>query len=155
MYATLTASSANVFGPRTSGNMYRQIGIETGVSGATPHQLISMLLNGALESIARARGAIQAKDVEAKCKAICKAVQIIDEGLKACLDLQSGGELAANLNDLYAYVTTRLTHANLRSDDQALEECANLLSPLRDAWGSIGSGNVEQARTTYLEGVRK
>lgn len=154
MYATMTASSANVFGPRSSGNMYRQIGIETGVSGATPHQLIGMLLDGALEAIAQARGALKAKQIEAKCKAITKAVRIVDEGLKASLDLDTGGELAANLNNLYAYVTTRLTQANLHSDDQALEECANLLSPLRDAWTGIGSGNVEQARTTHLQGVR-
>ena len=80
-------------------------------------------------------------------------MSFVDEGLKASLDLKTGGQLAANLNDLYAYVTTRLTQANLHSDDQALEECANLLSPLRDAWSSIGSGNVEAARTTHLEGV--
>ncbi|RZL00615.1 MAG: flagellar export chaperone FliS [Rubrivivax sp.] len=150
MYATLTASSANVFGPRTSGNMYRQIGLETGVSGASPHQLIGMLLNGALEAIAQARGAIKAKNIEAKCKAISKAVSIVDEGLKASLDLKSGGELAANLNDLYAYVTQRLTYANLHSNDETLEECANLLGPLRDAWGAISSSNVDQARTTNL-----
>jgi flagellar protein FliS len=154
MYATITASSANVFGPRTSGSMYRQIGLETGVSGASPHQLIGMLLNGALEAIAQARGAIKAKQIEVKCKAISKAVSIVDEGLKASLDLKTGGELAANLNDLYAYVTTRLTQATLHSNDEALEECANLLAQVRDAWNSIGSGNVEQARTTHLEGVQ-
>jgi len=148
MYATITASSANVFGPRAQGSMYRQIGIETGVSGASPHQLIGMLLNGALEAIAQARGAIQSKNIEAKCKAISKAVSIVDEGLKASLDLKSGGELAANLNDLYAYVTQRLTHANLHSSDETLEECANLLSPLRDAWSAISSSNVDQTRTT-------
>lgn len=154
MYATMTASSANVYGPRNTSSMYRQIGIETGVSGASPHQLVSMLLNGALEAIAQARGAIKARNVEAKCKAISKALSIVDEGLKASLDLKSGGELAANLNDLYHYVTTRLTQANLHSDDEALEECANLLSPLRDAWTTIGSGPVEEARTNYLKGVQ-
>jgi flagellar protein FliS len=154
MYATMTASSANVYSQKTTSSMYRQIGIETGVSGASPHQLVSLLLNGALEAIAQARGAIRSKQIEAKCKAISKALGIVDEGLKASLDLKSGGELAANLNDLYGYVTTRLTQANLHSDDEALEECANLLSPLRDAWSAIGTGPVEEARANYLKGVR-
>jgi flagellar protein FliS len=154
MYATMTASSANVYSQKTTSSMYRQIGLETGVSGASPHQLVALLLNGALEAIAQARGAIKAKQIEAKCKAISKAVGIVDEGLKASLDLKSGGELAANLNDLYGYVTTRLTQANLHSDDEALEECANLLSPLRDAWGAIGSGTNDEARATYLKGVQ-
>ncbi|MDE2401583.1 MAG: flagellar export chaperone FliS [Burkholderiales bacterium] len=154
MYATMTSSSASVYSPKNSSSMYRQIGIETGVGGASPHQLVGLLLNGALEAIAQARGAIQSGQVEVKCKAISKAVGIVDEGLKACLDLKSGGTLAANLNDLYGYVTMRLTHANLHSDDQALEECANLLSPLRDAWAAIGSDANEQERATYLKGLK-
>jgi flagellar protein FliS len=154
MYATMTASSANVYSQKTTSSMYRQIGLETGVSGASPHQLVAMLLNGALEAIAQARGAIASKQVEAKCKAISKAVGIVDEGLKASLDLKSGGELAANLNDLYAYVTTRLIQGNLHSDDAALEECATLLTPLRDAWSAIGSGTPEEARANYLKGVQ-
>ncbi len=137
MYATLTSSSASVYGSRNSSSLYRQIGLETGVSSATPHQLIVMLLNGALEAIAQARGAIKTNQLEAKCKAISKAVSIVDEGLKASLDLRSGGDIANNLNDLYAYVTNRLTQANLHSDDAALAECSNLLTPVRDAWIAI------------------
>lgn len=137
MYATITSSSANVYSPRNSSSMYRQIGIETGVSGATPHQLITLLLNGALEAIAQARGAIKSKQIEAKCKAISKALGIVDEGLKASLDLQSGGELAHNLNGLYGYITVRLAQANLHSDDAALAECTQLLTPVRDAWIAI------------------
>ena len=66
MYATLTSSSASVYGSRNSSSLYRQIGLETGVSSATPHQLIVMLLNGALEAIAQARGAIKTNQLEAK-----------------------------------------------------------------------------------------
>ena len=96
-----------------------------------------MLLNGALESITRARGAMMKQQIEAKCAAIGKAISIIDEGLKTSLNLTEGGDLAQRLNDLYAYITTRLTQANLRNDPAALEECVNLLTPIRDAWVAI------------------
>lgn len=154
MYATMTSSSANVFAPKNSSGMYRQIGIETGVSGATPHQLVAMLLDGALEAINRARGALRSGDVQAKGHAIRKAVAIVDEGLKASLDLRAGGKLAGDLNDLYAYVAMRLTQANLHGDEGALQECANLLSPLREAWSAIGSTAVEQARIDHLKGLK-
>jgi len=154
MYATMSSSSASVFGSSQPNNLYRQIGVQTGVSSATPHQLVVMLLDGALEAIHRARGAIRSQDVETKGKAIRKAVAIVDEGLKSCLNLEAGGELALNLSNLYAYVTTRLTQANLKSDEAALEECVRLLQPLRDAWSDIGNHNVEQERVNYLKGLR-
>jgi flagellar secretion chaperone FliS len=154
MYATMTSPVANPFGARQPNNMYRQIGIETGVSTASPHQLVVLLLDGALDAINRARGAIRANDIEAKGKAIRKAVAIVDEGLKSCLNLQEGGELAQNLSNLYAYVTTRLTYANLHSDEAVLTECATLLQPLREAWGGISGQNVEQERVNYLKGIQ-
>lgn len=137
MYATATGSSANTFSPRNMSNAYRQIDVQTSVNGASAHQLTTMLLNGALEAIMRARGAMMNHQVEAKCTSIGKAISIIDEGLKTSLNLTEGGDLAQRLNDLYAYITTRLTQANLRNDPAALEECVNLLTPIRDAWVAI------------------
>jgi flagellar protein FliS len=137
MFATRTSSSVYVQTPKNMSGAYRQIGLETGVSGASPHHLIVMLFDGALEAIAQARGAIRDKQVDLKVKAITKALGIVDEGLKASLDLRSGGEIAVNLSNVYAYISTRLVYANLRNDDAALEECAKLLSPLREAWVGI------------------
>ncbi len=137
MYATATGSSASMLSTRNMSSVYRQIDIETGVSGASAHQLITMLFNGALESITLAKGALLARNIEAKCNAITKAVRIVDEGLKAGLNMEAGGELAQHLHALYGYITTRLTLANLRNDAQALDECTRLLTPLRDAWVAI------------------
>lgn len=64
-------------------------------------------------------------------------VRIVDEGLRACLDLKAGGALAADLQALYAYIGQRLTQANLRNDVAALDECKRLVDPLRDAWLAI------------------
>lgn len=134
------AFAASPFAPRSAAppaNLYARVGVETGVSGATPHKLVGMLFDGFVEAIAQAKGALAARDVEAKGRAIGRAARIVDEGLKAGLDLSAGGSLAADLADLYVYVTLRLTYANLHNDAAALDECLRLVTPLRDAWRSI------------------
>jgi len=117
---------------------YHQVGVQTQVASATPHGLVAMLFDGFLAAVHRAKGALRNQDVQGKGQAIGQAVRIVDEGLKAALDLRAGGTLAADLNELYAYVCMRLTQANLRSDEAALDECVALISPLREAWQAIG-----------------
>ncbi len=125
--------------PHAIASAYRHVGIETGVSGASPHQLVCMLFDGVQDSIAQARGAIRAGDIQTKGRAIARAMRIVDEGLHGALNAQSGGTLALDLRDLYNYITVRLTHANLNNDDAALAECAKLIEPLRSAWREIGA----------------
>jgi flagellar protein FliS len=115
------------------------MGVHTGVSSASSHQLVLMLFDGFDEALVQARGALQSGSVETKCRGIGRALRIVEEGLKANLDLAAGGALAADLNDLYGYVAVRLLHAQLHNDEAALEECLRLVRPLRDAWAQIGS----------------
>lgn len=119
-------------------DLYQQVGVETRLPGASPHQLVSMLFDGFVDCIAQARGAMRAGRHEIKGAAIGRAVRIIEEGLRCGLDLRAGGSLARDLHDLYGYLTRRLTMANLRNDESALEECLRLVQPLREAWSSIG-----------------
>lgn len=121
---------------------YHRVHIESQIDGAaTPHRLVSMLFDGLFEAIAQAKGAIAARDIAAKGKAIGKAASIVEEGLRASLDLKGGGKIASDLNDLYVYVTKRLTWANLKSDAGALDECIHLLKPVQDAWNAIAPGS--------------
>lgn len=117
---------------------YRQIGVETGVAAASPHQLVTMLFEGFTDAVAQARAAMLLGQIEPKGKAIIRAVRIIDEGLLAALDVESGGQLADDLVALYSYITRRLTHANACNDAAALDECVRLIEPLRAAWVAIG-----------------
>jgi flagellar secretion chaperone FliS len=133
MYTTPTFAS----GRAPHAQMYSNVGVETGVLDASPHKLVAMLFDGYFESLARAKAALAAGNTELKGREIGRAARIVDEGLKASLDLRGGGSLAADLGDLYAYVTVRLTHANLRNDPATLDECRNLMQPLHDAWMSI------------------
>jgi flagellar protein FliS len=127
------------FGGRvtTTSQLYSRVGVETSVVDASPHKLVALLFDGLFESIARAKAALAAGSVQVKGAEIGRAVRIVDEGLRASLDLRSGGALASDLQALYDYVTVRLTQANLRNDAAALDECAALLQPLREAWTSI------------------
>jgi len=115
---------------------YRTVGVETGVAAASPHQLVTMLFDGFNAAIAEARIALAQGQVEAKCKALGRALRIVDEGLKAPLDA-AGGSLSEKLASLYSYVSLRLTQANLNNDVAALDECVKLLEPVRSAWLAI------------------
>ena len=134
-----TAAQPTAFG-RFQGfaNAYARVGVETSVNAASAHKLIELLFNGFMDSVATARGAMRAGQIEAKGKAIGRAARIIEEGLKASLNMDAGGRLAEDLSSLYAYVALRLTAANLRNDEAALDECVRLIEPLREAWIAIG-----------------
>jgi flagellar protein FliS len=109
------------------------------VDSASPHRLITLLFDGLLESLSQARYAIRHKKIEAKTHAINRAISITVQGLKGGLNLKDGGEIAQRLDALYSYVSVRLSHANLRNDEAAIEECQRLIEPIREAWVTIGT----------------
>jgi len=115
---------------------YARVGVETGVDGASAHQLVAMLYDGLLDSLACARGALREGQIDRKCAELTRAVRIVDEGLKAALS-PAGGDLARHLNELYTYLSLRLTQANLRNDEALIAECVTLIEPLRSAWSDI------------------
>ncbi len=133
-------SQASPFGrPRHSAHMYQQVGVETGVSTASPHKLTLMLFDGLLGDIKLARVSMAEGRIEDKGRHISHAGRILDEGLKAALNLQAGGEIALNLRDLYDYCQVRLMHANLRNDDAALKEVLALIEPVREGWAGMAA----------------
>jgi flagellar protein FliS len=134
---TTMFATASVHAPHAGAGAYRQVGVTTGVSAASPHQLVLMLFDGFDEALAQALGSLRGGAIEAKCSAITRATRIVDEGLRANLDLSAGGTLAADLRELYAYVSLRLVKANLNNDAAGIEECRRLMQPLREAWASI------------------
>lgn len=126
-------------------NAYKDVGLETSVMGADPHKLIALLFQGALLAISEAKYEMQNRHMEAKGKAISKAIAIIGEGLQASLDMKVGGELAQNLFGLYSYMNKRLTDANINNDPAMLDEVTRLLAELQDAWNTIRPQIVQPA----------
>lgn len=113
---------------------YKRVAVDTGVQTADPHTLVAMLFDALIQSLNLARGAMERQDVVAKGMAIGKSIRIMEEGLKAGLNLKEGGELAANLKSLYDYSIQRLTLANLRNDAAPVREVLSLIEPLADSW---------------------
>jgi len=129
-----------MFGTAHKGaNAYAKVGLETGVLAATPHKLIVMLFDGAKMAIDRAYLHTQNKEIAAKGRAISHAISIINEGLRASLNKQVGGEIALNLDALYEYMANRLLEANLNNDLAMLTEVSGLIVELRGAWLAIDS----------------
>tara|TARA_R110000823_G_scaffold47903_13_gene121868 strand:+ start:313 stop:708 length:396 start_codon:yes stop_codon:yes gene_type:complete len=129
---------------QTALQQYRTIGVQSGVADASSHQLIAMLIAGAADRLAAARGAMQRGETARKGELISSAISIIDS-LRASLDVERGGEIAGNLAALYDYMEQGLVEANLASDVARLDEVATLLAEVRTAWNSI-PGDMRQAQ---------
>jgi flagellar protein FliS len=128
-----------MFGTMQRGvNAYAKVGLETSVVSASPHKLIVMLFDGALVAVLSALSHMKAHEIPQKGAAISKAIDIINNGLRASLDKKAGGEIAVSLDALYGYMNERLLLANLNNAPGMLEEVHTLLTDLRSAWCEIG-----------------
>jgi len=126
---------------------YKQ-GVKTGVEDFTPHRLIQMLMDGALDKIAAAKGFMQQEGAQAianKGEQISWAISIID-GLRVSLDktVDGGNELVQNLEDLYIYMEKRLVEANLHNKIEYLDEVTNLLKEVKTGWDAIPQDLIQE-----------
>ncbi|RZJ61737.1 MAG: flagellar export chaperone FliS [Acidovorax sp.] len=139
----------SAYSPRAA-NAYQRINVETSMHTMDQHQLVSLLYEGVLNSIATARGSLARGDVLGKVNAIGKAVRILEEGLSTSLDKVDGGELAENLGALYDYCMRRLILANARNDDAIMLEVMRLIEPVAQGWNEIkktGATNAPSANS--------
>jgi len=117
---------------------YGSVQLVTGVATADNVQLIQMLFDGLADSLASARGHIENKNIQEKSNALSRASRIV-VGLQGALDFERGGELATNLNELYAYMTRRILHVNATNDLEVLSEVVSLVRDISEAWQSLPS----------------
>jgi len=121
---------------RNKMQQYQSVGIETSIMDADPHRLIQLLFQGALDSLAAAKGSIEREDIAQRNAHLNKAIQIVG-GLKDFLDQEKGGELARNLERLYGYVEVRLFEANVNNSIEMVNECIELIREVSGAWTEI------------------
>ena len=126
---------------RNAAHAYANVGLETGVVAANPHQLILMLFDGAELAVRMAIKHMNEGDLAKKSAAITKASTIILDGLRAALDPQQGGSIAQQLDALYDYMNKRLMLAHLNNQTAPLEEVLGLLRELHGAWQQIGASD--------------
>lgn len=117
---------------------YQSVAVHGGVAASDPHRLILMLMDGALERIASAKGAMENGSPDARTRLLHRTVAIIDE-LRASLNMQVGGVIATNMADLYEYAGRQLMRANLENRVDLLDEVGKLLREVRSAWIQIPS----------------
>lgn len=115
---------------------YQQVRSHGGVESADPHGLITLLMDGALERLVKARAHMLRGEVAAKGETISRCIEIIG-GLRDSLDPKVDSAMVERLDSLYEYMSRRLLQANLRDDADILDEVSRLLQQLRDSWVQI------------------
>jgi len=115
---------------------YKDVSLSSDINAATPHRLIQMLYEGALGKLAQAKGAIERNEHEKRSELISKTIAITFE-LSRSLNQEKGGDLSANLNDLYQYMRAQLMHANVTNSSEKIEEVSALLIELKEAWDEV------------------
>ncbi len=115
---------------------YKKVGNQSGAEFASPHRLIQMLLEGALEKMFLAKSHLERGDIAGKSENINWALRIIG-GLQASLDETKGGEIAETLGSLYNFVVGHLSQANAQNDPSMIDECIEIIKNIKEGWDGI------------------
>ena len=116
---------------------YQQVNLDAKAASATPHQLVLMLIDGLLDEMTRVKGHISAKRLAEKGEGTNKCMNILI-GLDSALDVENGGEIAANLHDLYGFVQTELFRASIANDISHIDTAEKIVLNIREGWEGFG-----------------
>jgi flagellar protein FliS len=125
-------------------NAYKKGSLKQDIANADPHRLTLMLMQGALDRMAYAKGCMERKDLAGKAEHLSRVNSILIN-LRDTLDLNVGGEVAQNLFSLYDFMVQRLLDANVQNSLQIMDEVINLLLPIKTAWASIPEDAKQEA----------
>jgi len=119
--------------------LYEQIGIETEVLSASPHRLIQMLLDRAIQQIKLSTIYMQQNDIAKKCHAISRSMDIVCY-LRLILEKENPQtkELSEKLSLVYEFVEKQLLKANITNDAKPLDDALNNLVQIKSGWDGIG-----------------
>src|SRR5690606_39075238 len=112
---------------------YKSVGVKDDLAVADPHRVIQLLMQGALENMAKAKGAIERKDFAVKAQTFGKSIAIIS-ALKGSLDMSAGGEISSNLDALYDFMINHLTLASRELSLEKTQDVMDILLSIRSAW---------------------
>lgn len=118
-------------------NSYQQVDLDAQAASANPHQLVLMLIDGLLNELTRIKGHIDAKRLAEKGAGINKCMNILI-GLDSALDLTNGGEIAANLHDLYEFSQIELYQASVNNDNERINNVERVMGNIREGWEGFG-----------------
>ncbi len=124
-------------------NAYKSVGVKNDLAVADPHRVIQLLMQGALENMAKAKGAIDRKDYATKSQTMSKAMTII-AALQNSLDMKVGGEVSQNLWSLYDFMLNHLMMASRESSIQKVDDVLEIMLKIKSAWDSIPQNEKEK-----------
>lgn len=119
------------------------------VNTATPAKMVFMLFEKTLSRLQEAQNAIEKNDIQARCNANCSAQELIAH-LSNTLDMEQGGEIAANLERLYTHCMLRLMDVDRKNDPEAAAEVITLLTPLRNSWAELAEKSEGELRQAVM-----
>lgn len=132
---------------------YSNMDLQSRTEKANPHQLIQMLIDGAIVRTRAAIGHMQRNETAQKAELIGKTISIID-GLRGSLDMDKGGDISVNLDELYIYMNKKLLQANAENQPEHLQEVCSLLEDIKGAWTSIrNTPEAQNVSSTHAEPV--
>ncbi|KMY68989.1 hypothetical protein AAU61_05410 [Desulfocarbo indianensis] len=110
-------------------NQYRKAQVATVDRG----RLIVLLYEGAISFLTKAEASLSDGDIPGAANLINRAQDIIDE-LNASLNMDQGGDIAANLRRLYLFMGDQLVRAKIKADNEPLRDVTRMLTTLNEAW---------------------
>lgn len=114
---------------------YKATSVAADLAVADPHRVIQLMMQGLLEKLAQAKGAIERRDMEAKAVAVSKSQGLL-HGLQDSLDM-SQGALAEDLYRLYSYMDERIWDASLALDSAPIDEVMALIVTIKSGWDQL------------------
>ncbi|AUO24826.1 MULTISPECIES: flagellar export chaperone FliS [Pseudomonas] len=126
--------------PMRALRQYQKVNTHAQISEASPHRLVQLLMEGALDRMAQAKGAMARGDIAQKGLMLGKAVDIL-VGLRDGLNPEKTPDPIAlqQLDNLYAFMTMRLLEANRQNDAAMIDEVAGLMITLKEGWDGIAT----------------
>ncbi|WP_232455164.1 flagellar export chaperone FliS [Oceanisphaera avium] len=121
---------------RGSMKAYKSVALDSQKTVATPYKVVQMLLAGALERLAKARVAIDKEKFAERGELLSATLMIVAE-LRMALDHDAGGEISANLDNLYEFMMGEIVQANIHDDVDKLETVSRLLREIKEGWDAI------------------
>lgn len=115
---------------------YKSVGIKDDLAVADPHRIIQLLMQGSLENMAKAKGAMERKDFAEKSRTVSKAMSIIS-ALQNSLDMAAGGEVSENLWSLYDFMVNHLMHASRENSTVKVDDVIEIMIKIKSGWDAI------------------
>lgn len=131
-------------------NAYKAVGIKDDLAVADPHRVIQLLMQGALENLAKAKGCIERKDFAGKSSTLSKGMTIISS-LQSSLDMEAGAEISENLAALYEFMVNHLILASRENSLEKISEVMDLLLTIKSAWDQIPVADREKGYQLQMQ----